>query len=259
MNPFSPRRSEAKAPGWALAVSHGIVTQAGGHIGVSSEAGVGTTFKIYLPHVAGVAVPASHSVAKRLVAGGDETILLAEDEPLVRAVAVQALSAQGYTVLVANNGVAALELARGYGGVIHLVLTDVVMPQMGGPQLVEQLTAVHPSDQSPVYVGLYRGTIVQQGMMRTRRDVAAEAVHAERAGAQGSRGLGWLAGRWIFFCFFPPLSPFPFPPVPFPFSPPPPSPPPFPFPPFPPPPPIPLPLPLPPPTPPVPSPPQQRS
>jgi PAS domain S-box-containing protein len=163
--PFFTTKEPGKGTGLGLAVSHGIVTQAGGYIGVYSEAGVGATFKIYLPRVAGEAAPALRSAASVPVAGGNETILLAEDEPLVRAVAVQALRAQGYTVLIANTGIAALELARGYRGVIHLVVTDVVMPQMSGTQLVEQLTAVDPSIKVLYMSGYTESTIVHHGMV----------------------------------------------------------------------------------------------
>jgi PAS domain S-box-containing protein len=163
--PFFTTKEPGKGTGLGLAVSHGILTQAGGHIYVYSEVGVGTTFKIYLPRVVGAAVPILHSATSVPDPAGDETILLAEDEPLVRGVAVQALRAQGYTVLVADTGMAALALAREYRDVIHLVVTDVVMPQMSGTQLVEQLTMVCPHIKALYMSGYTESTIVHHGIV----------------------------------------------------------------------------------------------
>jgi CheY-like chemotaxis protein len=130
--------------GLGLAVVHGIVHQSGGHIDVYSEAGTGTTFKIYLPSVrepADVKRPrAGLSSAQR----GTETILLAEDDEAVRALTSRVLGQFGYKIMEASDGTHGLQLAKEYMKPIHLLVTDVVMPGMGGKQIAEQLVQMHP-------------------------------------------------------------------------------------------------------------------
>ncbi len=132
-----------KGTGLGLATVHGIVTQSGGHIDISSEPGQGCTFTIMLPAVDPEPVPAAAS-AEAAPAGGAETILLVEDEAAVRMAAAAVLRRHGYTVLVAKSGAEALEMVKHQNGTIHLVLTDVVMPGMDGRELLEQLRAVRP-------------------------------------------------------------------------------------------------------------------
>ena len=143
--PFYTTKVQGKGTGLGLSTCYGIVTRAGGHITVESEPGKGTTFKIYLPAVEGKAQsPAVREVFSRTPAG-NETILLVEDEPSVRAVASQQLVQQGYTVLEAENGAEALRVAEAQASVgIDLLLTDIVMPLMGGEELAAQLRASYP-------------------------------------------------------------------------------------------------------------------
>lgn len=138
--PFFTTKEAGKGTGLGLAVVHGVVKQSGGHIGVYSEVGLGTTFRVLLPAVD--AVPARLSAHALVIPRrGTETVLVAEDEDAVRRMARVALESHGYTVLTARNGRDAVQAAEAHGGPIHLLLTDVVMPEMGGRELAERLTA----------------------------------------------------------------------------------------------------------------------
>ena len=123
-----------------LATVYGIVKQSRGHISVYSEPGVGTTFKVYLPSVAS-AVPAKAPPKTATTIKGTGTVLLVEDEPALRLLAVSSLKKIGYAVLDAGNGLEALAIAEAHAGKIDVVVADIVMPQMGGPELVEKLRA----------------------------------------------------------------------------------------------------------------------
>ena len=123
---------------------YGIVKQSGGFIWVYSEPGEGTTFKIYLPRAGDDQRPAAVPPAQQEVRGGDEVILLVEDEAPVRRVALHALQRYGYTVLEAALPSVALTICRDHPGRIDLVVTDVVMPGMSGPDLAQQLLAMRP-------------------------------------------------------------------------------------------------------------------
>ncbi len=143
--PFFTTKEQGKGTGLGLATVYGIIQQSGGHIWVYSEIGHGTTFKVYLPETE-AAKPAhvadrEHAVARE---SGWETVLLVEDENAVRALAREVLRRHGYVVLEARHGVDALRLAERHPDDIHLMVTDVVMPHMGGRELAERLAAVRP-------------------------------------------------------------------------------------------------------------------
>jgi chemotaxis methyl-accepting protein methylase/chemotaxis response regulator CheB/signal transduction histidine kinase len=127
--------------GLGLANVYGIVKQADGEIRVESELGKGTTFRIYFPRVEEISPSAPRSSEPGEARGGSETILLAEDEDIVRLVAVKALRKKGYTVLQANNGHAAIEMSENYSGTIDLLVTDIIMPGINGNQLAKSLAA----------------------------------------------------------------------------------------------------------------------
>jgi PAS domain S-box-containing protein len=138
--------TKQKGTGLGLSTVYGIVKQSGGYIWVYSEAGKGTTFKIYLPRVSEAGEPTAPAVVAQAPANarGHETILLVEDEATVRQLALECLKLQGYNVLEAPEGGAALLLAQTHGGPIHLLLTDVIMPGMTGRELANQLTRSRP-------------------------------------------------------------------------------------------------------------------
>jgi two-component system cell cycle sensor histidine kinase/response regulator CckA len=124
---------------------YGIVKQCGGEIDVESELGVGTTFRLYFPRVGEEAEsPVPQLPVDTVSLHGSETVLLVEDQEALRAIGKQILEAYGYTVLVAGDGVAALEIAHAHPDPIRLVMTDIMMPKMGGIELAERLSTLHP-------------------------------------------------------------------------------------------------------------------
>ncbi|MGA6984579.1 MAG: ATP-binding protein [Terriglobales bacterium] len=136
--PFFTTKEPGKGTGLGLAAVYGIVEQSRGHIAVASEPGAGTTFKVYLPSLdKSLALPALRPAGT--APKGSATILLVEDEFSLRELAAESLKKLGYTVLHAANGLEALALVHQHSGNIDIVVTDVVMPQMGGPELVEKL------------------------------------------------------------------------------------------------------------------------
>jgi len=142
--PFFTTKPAGKGTGLGLATCFGIVKQHGGHIEVQSQLGKGTTFRVYFPMVNGVAEPAAVVNSTKLAAGGSETVLVVEDEPAVRQLTVATLSERGYKVMEAANGEEGLRVARQHQGRIDLVLTDVVMPIMGGKKMVDALLGMRP-------------------------------------------------------------------------------------------------------------------
>ncbi len=142
--PFFTTKEMGKGTGLGLATVYGIVKQSGGFIWVVSAPGDGTTFEIYLPQAEGVA---AHPLAEPKVPEiprGSETILVAEDESGVRELACQFLRVKGYTVLEAKDGLEALEIAEKFPGVIHLLLSDMIMPRMNGGELSRRLKRIRP-------------------------------------------------------------------------------------------------------------------
>jgi len=167
--PFFTTKEKGKGTGLGLATVYGIVKHSGGFISVYSEVGHGTTFKIYIPRVEGSAPPRP-GAAPASVARGTETVLIAEDQPAVRAVARQILARHGYTVLEAPSGEAALDLAARYSGTIHLLLTDVVMSGLSGPELARRLLPVRPEARVLFMSGYTGEAIVHHGL-------AAPGIH----------------------------------------------------------------------------------
>jgi two-component system, cell cycle sensor histidine kinase and response regulator CckA len=140
LEPFFTTKGIGRGTGLGLATVYGIVQQSGGSIRVESELGKVTTITIYLPQV-GEDV-AAQAAGTEPVRGGTETLLIVEDQESVRQVTARVLRRCGYTVLEASNGVEALRVARSRAEPIHLVLTDVVMPEMGGKELAERVRAL---------------------------------------------------------------------------------------------------------------------
>jgi DNA-binding response OmpR family regulator len=136
---------------------YGIVRQSGGYVSVYSEPGVGATFKIYLPAVEDV--PTAQLVPVASPRGGTETILVAEDEPAVRNLARRILESHGYEVIVASDAEEAITMSRGFDGRIHLLLTDVIMPGMSGPQLADRISSER-SDARVLFMSGYTDTAI---------------------------------------------------------------------------------------------------
>jgi nitrogen-specific signal transduction histidine kinase/CheY-like chemotaxis protein len=142
--PFFTAKEKGEGTGLGMAMVYGIVKQSGGYIWVSSEAGKGTTFRIYLPRTE-VEVDESGAARRGVEAqSGTETLLLVEDEEAVRGLVRNILRERGYTVLEASRGAEALELSELYAGRIDLLVTDVVMPQMSGRELARRLANSRP-------------------------------------------------------------------------------------------------------------------
>jgi PAS domain S-box-containing protein len=159
--PFFTTKEKGKGTGLGLSTVYGIVKQTGGYVVVQSELGRGTTFHIYLPLVEGAAE--KHSVAVPEAVGGTETILLVEDEESVRQLVRDTLSAKGYQVLEAENGEAGIAAAARHKRKIHLVITDVVMPGMGGREMVKQLIEAHPGTKVLYLSGYTEDAIISDG------------------------------------------------------------------------------------------------
>jgi DNA-binding response OmpR family regulator len=157
-----------KGTGLGLSTVYGIVKQSGGYIWVETEPGKGTTFQIYLPRVAD-SVPAPAKVAQVdesvPIEPGTETILLVEDEANLRNLARQFLEKQGYRVIEAADGAVALQIAVAHEGVIHLLLTDVIMPGMNGHELAQRLSEIRPNTKVLYMSGYTENVIGRNGTL----------------------------------------------------------------------------------------------
>jgi PAS domain S-box-containing protein len=151
--PFFTTKPPGQGTGLGLATVYGIVEQNDGAIFVDSKLGVGTTFEIYLPRVDQAAAPSMELPAETL-ASNSATILLVEDEVALRMVIDESLRSDGYKVMVAGNGLDALRIAEQHQGPIHLLITDVIMPAMSGPELARALAVSRP-DTRVLYISGY--------------------------------------------------------------------------------------------------------
>jgi PAS domain S-box-containing protein len=163
--PFFTTKEVGKGTGLGLATVYGIVKQSGGSVWVYSELGKGTIFRIYLPRVDAIAAEEEHENAPQPVAKGDETILLVEDEDMVRDLAKDILEDYGYSVLIAANGGEGLRVCREFDGDIHLIITDVVMPQMSGPEMAESVQVLRPETSVLYMSGFTDDAVVRHGVL----------------------------------------------------------------------------------------------
>jgi len=164
--PFFTTKEVGKGTGLGLAVVYGIAKQFEGSIDVISEPGRGTTFRIYLPRVAKGAADAGLESQESAPPRGTETILVVEDEERVRNVAVRVLRGLGYNVLEASNGVEALELCEKTGEPIALMLTDLIMPQMSGYELVKRAQRVRQDFRALYMSGYADAAAKRQGKLQ---------------------------------------------------------------------------------------------
>ena len=167
--PFFTTKGEGRGTGLGLSTVYGIVKQSGGHIWVYSEPGHGTTFKACFPRLDGLpATDGVNGAASIEVPRGSETVLVVEDEDTVRAVLRRTLHRHGYSVLEARNGREALQILDQHPGSIHLVVTDVVMPEIGGPELLERTADRHPDVRALFISGYTEQTMLRRGVLSGR-------------------------------------------------------------------------------------------
>ena len=179
--PFFTTKEPGKGTGLGLSTVYGIIKQSNGNVWVYSEPGRGTTFKVYLPRVEEVAGDADVSDTVPTSRGGTETILLVEDDEPVRGLAARVLRRTGYNVLEATTGVDALRICADAGLTIHLVVTDMMMPEMGGRELARKLAEVHPGAQLIFMSGyteeaVRKNGFLEQGVAFLEKPFTADAL-----------------------------------------------------------------------------------
>src|SRR5256712_9607149 len=163
--PFFTTKGAGKGTGLGLSTVYGIVKQSGGNVWPYSEPGRGTTFKIYLPQAEGVVDRLTRDGRRPEVPRGSETILVVEDQKELRELVRQMIEMNGYSVVAASEGLEALEICKQHTGAIHLMLSDVVMPQMGGRELAQRLATLRP-DMKVLYMSGYTSNaIVHHGIL----------------------------------------------------------------------------------------------
>jgi len=158
-DPFFTTKEVGKGTGLGLATVYGIVKQSRGYIWVYSEVGQGTIFKVYLPRTDQTIQPLKQTEDEMMALQGSETILLAEDSESLREMAREYLESIGYTVLDANSGTQALERAKEFQGRIDMLLTDIIMPEMGGPELADRLVSLRP-EVKVIFTSGYTGDVI---------------------------------------------------------------------------------------------------
>jgi PAS domain S-box-containing protein len=165
--PFFTTKDRSKGTGLGLATVYGIVKQSGGHITVATHPGQGTTFRIYLPEFEGQPASAEQNQRTNIPGGGPETILVVEDENVVRDLIVATLQAQGYNVLAAACAQDAQRAAQQYPGPIHLLMTDVVLPDLNGLELAHRIVSLRPQIKVLYTSGYGSSVIVRLDRLRT--------------------------------------------------------------------------------------------
>ncbi len=180
--PFFTTKGSGQGTGLGLSTVYGIVKRHGGHIGVYSEPGQGTTFTVYLPRAAERRAverpPSARDETGAPSVGGTETVLVVDDDAQIREMIRDVLTAHGYRVLTAPDGVEALQVAAQYEGTIHLLLTDVIMPRLNGPALAEQLRPSRPEMQV-LYMSGYTDDIVAHRGVLEGADFLAKPLQLE--------------------------------------------------------------------------------
>jgi PAS domain S-box-containing protein len=163
--PFFTTKEKGKGTGLGLSTVYGVVKQSGGNIWVYSELGRGTTFRVYLPQLKTEVTPTEKPTIEPAPLGGSETILLVEDEDVVRGLARKILEEAGYKVLDASGGKEAINLCQEHTEPIHLLLTDVVMPETSGKEIAERLSTLLPATRVLFMSGYTDEAIVHHGVL----------------------------------------------------------------------------------------------
>jgi len=163
--PFFTTKEKGKGTGLGLSTVYGIVKQSGGTVTVYSEVGKGSTFKVYLPRTDAERAPAPVEPIPEHALQGSETVLLVEDDAMLRSLTRRVLEESGYTVLEASSGKEALAVGERHTGPIHAMLTDVVMPRMSGAALSKRLVKLHPETKVIYMSGYTDEAIVRQGVL----------------------------------------------------------------------------------------------
>jgi CheY-like chemotaxis protein len=161
--PFFTTKEPGKGTGLGLPTVYGIVKQSGGFVWVYSEVGHGSVFKVYLPRTSESA-ERPREERKATLEHGSENILVVEDEEAVREATCEYLSSCGYTVLQGRNGTDALEVLERFGGTVHLLMTDVVMPGMSGAELAKRVRELRPGTAVLYISGYTENTVVRHGI-----------------------------------------------------------------------------------------------
>jgi two-component system cell cycle sensor histidine kinase/response regulator CckA len=164
--PFFTTKRAGSGTGLGLYTVAGIVKQSGGTVDLTSQPGHGASFRVYLPRVDRVPVVTPVDVPKSAAVGGAETILLVEDDEMVRALVRETMESQGYNVLAASDPMEAHVVAGNYRGVIQLLITDVIMPKASGPQLAKQLLKISPQLKVLYMSGHTERAILKRGVRR---------------------------------------------------------------------------------------------
>jgi two-component system, cell cycle sensor histidine kinase and response regulator CckA len=162
--PFFTTKPVGQGTGLGLSMVYGIVKQSGGFVWVYSEPGHGTVFKLYLPRV-GQLPEARGPLASGTIPRGDETILVVEDDEMVRLLTARLLASQGYTPIEARDGREALELVAAHPGQVQLVLSDVVMPELGGTEFARRLAELRPDLPILFMSGFTDDEVVRRGLL----------------------------------------------------------------------------------------------
>jgi CheY-like chemotaxis protein len=173
--PFFTTKTRDKGTGLGLSTVYGIVKQSGGSVSVSSAVGHGSTFRVYFPRTQGAAQVLPPVQVRS--SPGNETVLVVEDEPAVRALVKRALEKSGYLVLTAGDGEEALQVSAAYQGTIHLLVTDVVMPKLGGPGLASRLLLSRPVTRV-LYLSGYAHGLLTEGANFVAKPFTPETLTA---------------------------------------------------------------------------------
>ena len=191
--PFFTTKEKGKGTGLGLSTVYGIVKQSGGYVIVQSELGHGSSFHIYLPQVEGTTEKHAAPVAGA-TAGGTETILLVEDEESVRQLVRDTLEAKGYKVVEAENGEAGLAAAARHMGNIDLIITDVVMPGLGGREMVERLSVTRREAKVLFLSGYTEDAILSEGSIKSGTAFLQKPFTLTESVAESKRSLGIVPG-----------------------------------------------------------------